>query len=287
MKEIKKMREDELIEDKSLYSLIIDNLYFSYDDKNDIDGLSLKIKKGEKVALLGHNGSGKTTLLKLIDGILPIKSGCIYIDGILLNDKTASNIRKKIGLVFQNPDSQFIGTTVKDDIIFSLENECVNPKDMDKIVLKTLKDVSMKNYIDRETTALSGGQKQKINLANIFALNKEILLLDEAKSMLDNKTRIDIDNLLKEKLESNKDMTLISITHDIEETYMFDRIIVLEAGKIVYDGNKDNLFTNRELLDKLHIKPPFYYELLNQLDLQGNDFKTVEEILDFYANRCK
>lgn len=269
-------------EENKDYSIVIDNLYFSYDKNNDIDNISLKIKKGEKVALLGKNGSGKSTLLKLIDGILVQKSGDIYINGYLLDDYSSYKVRKDIGLVFQNPDSQFVGTTVKDDIIFSLENECIDPKKMDEIIYSSLKEVDMLDYINRETTSLSGGQKQRVNLASILALNKSILLLDEAKSMLDPKARLDIDNILERKRNENKDMTIISITHDIEEIYFYDRFIVLDKGKIVYDGD-NSLFNNDELLNKYSLNKPFYYSLKSELEKEFDlsDVNNLQELLDY------
>lgn len=275
------MKENKFIQNDNLkdYSIYLDHISFSYDKKNNIDDISLKINKGEKVALLGHNGSGKSTLLKLIDGILTPSIGDIYINGYLLNDDSGYFIRKNIGFVFQNPDSQFIGTTVKDDIIFSLENEQVDPLLMDEIIDKSLIDVDMLEYKDREALSLSGGQKQRVNLASIFALNKEILLLDEAKSMLDPKGKKQIDALLDEKYNKNKNMTIISITHDISELVFFDRVILLDNGKIVFDGKKDKLFYNQDLIDKYHVEVPLIYKL-SALDESLKDKDNIKEILD-------
>lgn len=275
------MKENKFIQNDNLkdYSIYLDHISFSYDKKNNIDDISLKIKKGEKVALLGHNGSGKSTLLKLIDGILSPSIGDIYINGYLLNDDSGYFLRKNIGFVFQNPDSQFIGTTVKDDIIFSLENEQVDPLLMDEIIDKSLIDVDMLEYKDREALSLSGGQKQRVNLASIFALNKEILLLDEAKSMLDPKGKKQIDALLDEKYNKNKNMTIISITHDTSELDFFDRVILLDNGKIVFDGEKDELFYNQDLIDKYHVEVPLIYKL-SALDESLKEKDNIKEILD-------
>ena len=276
------MKENKFIQDNNLkdYSIYLDHVSFSYDKKHDIDDISLRINKGEKVALLGHNGSGKSTLLKLIDGIIVPKIGDIYINGYLLNDESGYFIRKNIGLVFQNPDSQFIGTTVKDDIIFSLENEQVDPLLMDEIIDKSLLDVDMLEFKDREALSLSGGQKQRVNLASIFALNKEILLLDEAKSMLDPKGKIQIDKLLNDKYNENKNMTIISITHDISELDFFNRVILLDKGKIVFDGKKEELFYNDELIDKYHVEVPLLYKL-SSLDESLKDKDNIKDILDY------
>lgn len=276
------MKENKFIQDNNLkdYSIYLDHVSFSYDKKHDIDDISLRINKGEKVALLGHNGSGKSTLLKLIDGIIVPKIGDIYINGYLLNDESGYFIRKNIGLVFQSPDSQFIGTTVKDDIIFSLENEQVDPLLMDEIIDKSLLDVDMLEFKDREALSLSGGQKQRVNLASIFALNKEILLLDEAKSMLDPKGKIQIDKLLNDKYNENKNMTIISITHDISELDFFNRVILLDKGKIVFDGKKEELFYNDELIDKYHVEVPLLYKL-SSLDESLKDKGNIKDILDY------
>ena len=276
------MKENKFIQDNNLkdYSIYLDHVSFSYDKKHDIDDISLRINKGEKVALLGHNGSGKSTLLKLIDGIIVPKIGDIYINGYLLNDESGYFIRKNIGLVFQSPDSQFIGTTVKDDIIFSLENEQVDPLLMDEIIDKSLLDVDMLEFKDREALSLSGGQKQRVNLASIFALNKEILLLDEAKSMLDPKGKIQIDKLLNDKYNENKNMTIISITHDISELDFFNRVILLDKGKIVFDGKKEELFYNDELIDKYHVEVPLLYKL-SSLDESLKDKDNIKDILDY------
>lgn len=276
------MKENKFIQDNNLkdYSIYLDHVSFSYDKRNDINDISLKINKGEKVALLGHNGSGKSTLLKLIDGIIVPKIGDIYINGYLLNDESGYFIRKNIGLVFQSPDSQFIGTTVKDDIIFSLENEQVDPLLMDEIIDKSLLDVDMLEFKDREALSLSGGQKQRVNLASIFALNKEILLLDEAKSMLDPKGKIQIDKLLNDKYNENKHMTILSITHDISELDFFNRVILLDKGKIVFDGKKEELFYNDELIDKYHVEVPLLYKL-SSLDESLKDKDNIKDILDY------
>lgn len=275
------MKENKFIQNDNLkdYSIYLENISFSYDKKTTIDDISLKINKGEKVALLGHNGSGKSTLLKLIDGILTPSIGDIYINGYLLNDDSGYFIRKNIGFVFQNPDSQFIGTTVKDDIIFSLENEQVDPLLMDEIIDKSLIDVDMLEYKDREALSLSGGQKQRVNLASIFALNKEILLLDEAKSMLDPKGKKQIDKLLDEKYKKNNSMTIISITHDTSELDFFDRVILLDNGKIVFDGGKDELFYNQDLIDKYHVEVPLIYKL-SALDESLKEKDNIKDVLD-------
>ena len=266
------MKKNEMIfkQEYQQYAICIEDLSFSYGEKEDVS-LSLKIKKGEKVCLLGHNGSGKSTLLKLIDGLLVPKSGNIYINGYLLDDNSSYFSRRDIGLLFQNPDSQFVGTTVKDDLIFSLENENVDPSIMDELIDESLKEVDMLDYKNREPVSLSGGQKQRVNLASMFILKKNILLFDEAKSMLDPKGKADMERILEKKIEENENLTIIDVTHDIEDTSIFNRAIVLNSGKIIYDGDKISLFKDKEKLKKYKIKPPFLYEFLSYFKDKNTD----------------
>lgn len=280
------MKKNEMIfkQEYQQYAICIEDLSFSYGEKEDVS-LSLKIKKGEKVCLLGHNGSGKSTLLKLIDGLLVPKSGNIYINGYLLDDNSSYFLRRDIGLLFQNPDSQFVGTTVKDDLIFSLENENVDPSIMDELIDESLKEVDMLDYKNREPVSLSGGQKQRVNLASMFILKKNILLFDEAKSMLDPKGKADMERILEKKIEENENLTIIDVTHDIEDTSIFNRAIVLNSGKIIYDGDKISLFKDREKLTKYKIKPPFLYEFLSYFKDKNTD--NIDDISSLKEFLCQ
>lgn len=280
------MKKNEMIfkQEYQQYAICIEDLSFSYGEKEDVS-LSLKIKKGEKVCLLGHNGSGKSTLLKLIDGLLVPKSGNIYINGYLLDDNSSYFLRRDIGLLFQNPDSQFVGTTVKDDLIFSLENENVDPSIMDELIDESLKEVDMLDYKNREPVSLSGGQKQRVNLASMFILKKNILLFDEAKSMLDPKGKADMERILEKKIEENENLTIIDVTHDIEDTSIFNRAIVLNSGKIIYDGDKISLFKDKEKLKKYKIKPPFLYEFLSYFKDKNTD--NIDDISSLKEFLCQ
>lgn len=280
------MKKNEMIfkQEYQQYAICIEDLFFSYGEKEDVS-LSLKIKKGEKVCLLGHNGSGKSTLLKLIDGLLVPKSGNIYINGYLLDDNSSYFLRRDIGLLFQNPDSQFVGTTVKDDLIFSLENENVDPSIMDELIDESLKEVDMLDYKNREPVSLSGGQKQRVNLASMFILKKNILLFDEAKSMLDPKGKADMERILEKKIEENENLTIIDVTHDIEDTSIFNRAIVLNSGKIIYDGDKISLFKDKEKLKKYKIKPPFLYEFLSYFKDKNTD--NIDDISSLKEFLCQ
>lgn len=178
-------RDDHIPNDSEI---CLENLSFGYDDESlAVQDVSFSIKKGEYVSIIGHNGSGKSTLSKLIDGILVQNKGEIYIDGIKRNDDNALLLRKKIALVFQNPDSQFIGATVRDDIAFGLENECVPTQDRNAIIEKSAKEVGREEYLDREPSNLSGGQKQRVAIADCIARHPEILIRDEAGARLDPK----------------------------------------------------------------------------------------------------
>ena len=280
------MKKNEMIfkQEYQQYAICIEDLSFSYGEKEDVS-LSLKIKKGEKVCLLGHNGSGKSTLLKLIDGLLVPKSGNIYINGYLLDDNSSYFSRRDIGLLFQNPDSQFVGTTVKDDLIFSLENENVDPSIMDELIDESLKEVDMLDYKNREPVSLSGGQKQRVNLASMFILKKNILLFDEAKSMLDPKGKADLERILEKKIEENENLTIIDVTHDIEDTSIFNRAIVLNSGNIIYDGDKISLFKDKEKLKKYKIKPPFLYEFLSYFKDKNTD--NIDDISSLKEFLCQ
>ena len=220
----------------------VQHLSFGYDeDTLTIDDISFTIEKGSYTTILGHNGSGKSTIAKLLMGLLEKKSGEIVIGGIPLTEETLNQVRSQIGIVFQNPDNQFIGATVRDDIAFGLENNCVDPALMDDIINEYAKKVNMYEFLDHEPTKLSGGQKQRVAIAGILAMSPSIIILDEATSMLDPKGRNEI-NALVHQLNKDKNMTIVSITHDIEEAALSDYVILLSDGHIVNEKRR-----NREL----------------------------------------
>lgn len=282
-KEIELLRKDESI--NSDISIALRDLYFSYNEKDDaLKGINLDIKAGQNVSIIGHNGSGKSTLAKLIDGILIQKSGDIYIDQVKMSDDNALLLRKDIALVFQNPDSQFIGATVRDDIAFSLENMCVPSKDMDKIIYECASLVSMEDNLDKEPTNLSGGQKQRVAIAGAIARGCKILILDESGAMLDPKGKREIRETIRKRKNENKDLTIINITHELEDAFYSDRVIVMNEGKIVMDGLPKEIFSrSKELLD-MHLDIPFAFKLVNKLREEGidvPDLNSDEEILEY------
>lgn len=247
----------------------IKNLNFSYDQTQDVvKDVSFVVKKGSYTTLIGHNGSGKSTIAKLIIGLLEKEKGSILIDGEELSLETIEGIRRKIGIVFQNPDNQFIGATVRDDIAFGLENHQVAPSEMDEIIENYAKEVGMSEYLDHEPTRLSGGQKQRVAIAGILSMKPEILILDEATSMLDPEGKEDINNLGKQ-LHKENNMTILSITHDVEEVLKSDHVIVMYEGRIVKDGTPSEVMKNEEELVRLKLAAPYSVRLANELKKLG------------------
>ena len=259
----------------------VENLCFEYEPGlKTIHNISFQIKKGEYVAILGHNGSGKSTIAKLLIGLLEKKSGNIIIDHKELNLENLYKIREKIGIVFQNPDNQFIGATVRDDIAFGLENICIPREKMDELIERYSKRVRMDQFLDHEPTKLSGGQKQRVAIAGILAMSPSIIILDESTSMLDPRGRKEINELIRE-LKEDKEMTIISITHDIEEAKNADRILLLNKGEIVGDDQPETLLMNEKLLLDLHLDTPFALKVSRKLKAQGiqiNETLNVEEL---------
>ena len=259
----------------------VENLCFEYEPGlKTIHNISFQIKKGEYVAILGHNGSGKSTIAKLLIGLLEKKSGNIIIDHKELNLENLYKIREKIGIVFQNPDNQFIGATVRDDIAFGLENICIPREKMDELIERYAKRVRMDQFLDHEPTKLYGGQMQRVAIAGMLAMSPSIIILDESTSMLDPRGRKEINELIRE-LKEDKEMTIISITHDIEEAKNADRILLLNKGEIVGDDQPETLLMNEKLLLDLHLDTPFALKVSRKLKAQGiqiNETLNVEEL---------
>ena len=221
----------------------VKDLYFRYNSEDRaVNGVSLSIEKGEFVCILGHNGSGKSTLAKLLVGLLEARKGSILIDGEELTEASVDNIRKKIGIVFQNPDNQFVGITVRDDIAFGLENRCVPKDEMLRLIDEFSEKVRMKEFLDRNPEELSGGEKQRVAIAGVLAMNPEIIIFDEATSMLDPKGVAEVMEVI-DHLKSKK--TIISITHNLNEAIKADKVIIMNEGKVVLTGTPNNVDTNK------------------------------------------
>ena len=258
------------------------NISFSYsrDESEVVKHVSFKVREGSYVSVVGHNGSGKSTLARLIIGLLAPNEGEIYIDDELLTNKSVRNLRKKIGLVFQNPDNQFIGATVEDDIAFGLENRRVPRKDMQEIINNYAKRVGMELFLTKEPSRLSGGQKQRVAIAGALALNPEILILDEATSMLDPKGKSDIRGLINEMKKNNPNLTILSITHDVEEAFDSDEVLVLNKGELAYKGKPKEVFANRKVLESLNLEMPFIMDLKDKLSKEDINIDKCENIDD-------
>ena len=224
----------------------INDLKFRYSKEDRaVNGVSFSIEKNEFVCVLGHNGSGKSTLAKLMVGLLKPQEGTIKINNTLLTEESVDDLRHHIGIVFQNPDNQFVGVTVKDDIAFGLENRNIESSVMKEKILEYSKKVSMDNFLEHNPEQLSGGEKQRVAIAGVLAINPEIIIFDEATAMLDPKgvrEIIDIINTIK------KDKTIISITHNLNEAKYADRVIVMNKGKIVLNDTPEEVFKQGEVL---------------------------------------
>ena len=268
----------------------IKDLSFSYNEtKKAIDNVSFNIEKGSYTTIIGHNGSGKSTLAKLIAGLLPIKEGEIKVNGVVVNEENISEIRKQLGIVFQNPDNQFIGSTVKDDIAFGLENRLVESKDMENIIEEYAEKVGLKEFLDSEPQNLSGGQKQRVAIAGVMAMHPDIIIFDEATSMLDPKGKKEIKQLMVD-LAADDRFTIISITHDIEEVLQSDDCIVLNQGKLFMHDKPEKVFEKADLLRKINLDIPFVAQVKElfgdkKIKLKQNDLKgMVDELWRYNSN---
>ena len=250
----------------------VKNLSFRYKESQeyyDVKGITFHVKRGEWLSIVGHNGSGKSTTVRLIDGLLEAESGEIVIDDQRLTEENVWNIRRQIGMVFQNPDNQFVGATVEDDVAFGLENQGLSRQEMKKRVEEALDLVGMLDFKKREPARLSGGQKQRVAIAGVVALRPAILILDEATSMLDPEGRRELIETVK-GIRKDYDMTVISITHDLEEVAMSDRVLVMKKGEIESTSSPRELFSRNDL-DQIGLDDPFANQLKNSLSQNGYD----------------
>ncbi|RSJ99657.1 Energy-coupling factor transporter ATP-binding protein EcfA1 [Streptococcus mitis] len=250
----------------------VKNLSFRYKESQeyyDVKDITFHVKRGEWLSIVGHNGSGKSTTVRLIDGLLEAESGEIVIDGQRLTEENVWNIRRQIGMVFQNPDNQFVGATVEDDVAFGLENQGLSRQEMKKRVEKALDLVGMLDFKKREPARLSGGQKQRVAIAGVVALRPAILILDEATSMLDPEGRRELIETVK-GIRKDYDMTVISITHDLEEVAMSDRVLVMKKGEIESTSSPRELFSRTDL-DQIGLDDPFANQLKHSLSQNGYD----------------
>lgn len=264
----------------------VSHLCYSYpEDSLALNDVSLTLEEGKYYCLIGHNGSGKSTLAKCLMGLQPGYEGEISLFGMPLNRKNLYKIRARVGIVFQNPDNQFVGSTVADDIAFGLENKRVPRGDMQGIIERFAKETGMADYLNREPSSLSGGQKQRVAIAGVLAMEPELIIFDEATSMLDPKGKAEIIELVHHLKESNPKLTILSITHDVEEASRADEVIVLNGGKVFLQGKPSEVFSRGEELRDIRLSAPFFYELVAALENEGvhvpSSVQNLEQLEEF------
>ncbi|MCP0886879.1 energy-coupling factor ABC transporter ATP-binding protein [Ligilactobacillus sp. WILCCON 0076] len=265
----------------------IENLTYRYAPDDIIpalDNINLSIKEGQWLAIVGHNGSGKSTLAKAIDGLIAPQEGTIKVAGIKLSEDTVWDIRTNIGMVFQNPDNQFVGADVEGDVAFGMENQGIERSEMVKRVHEALTAVNMSQFAKHEPVRLSGGQKQRVAIAGVLALRPNIVIFDESTSMLDPEGHRDIIKLMK-KLNTEEKFTVLSITHDIDEAALADRVVVLDNGKIIADDSPEKIFARGQQLIDLGLDVPYPESLkqeLAQLDVVvPKEYLSEEGMIDW------
>ena len=253
----------------------IDNLYYSYEDEDNysavIDNLYLNIERGSFTVILGHNGSGKSTLAKLLNGLYKPTSGTVKVNGMLTTDEENEfEIKKTVGMVFQNPDNQLVASVVEEDVAFGPENLGIAPNEIRERVDYALKSVGMYEYKDSSPSRLSGGQKQRVAIAGVIAMKPQCIVLDEPTAMLDPSGRKEvIDTILK--LNQEQGITIVLITHFMNEAEFADRVLVMDDGTILDDGKPADIFSKVEFLKKCGLDVPQTTELLYKLSKNGFD----------------
>lgn len=259
----------------------VNNVSFTYPESDSpaIDNISFEIERGSWTSIIGHNGSGKSTIIRLINGLLEADEkddSSIEVDGTMLNDDSVWDIRDKVGVVFQNPDNQFVGATVADDVAFGLENRGVSRTEMLKIVPEAIEAVGMSEYTHTEPANLSGGQKQRVAIAGILAIRPKIIVLDEATSMLDPEGRDRILGIVRQ-MKENYDLTVVAITHDIDEANLADNVIVMNDGKLLAQGTPTEVFSQVKLLKSIGLDVPFFQQVIDDL---RSDSITIPEAIN-------
>lgn len=253
----------------------VKNVTFSYEDNKVLDNISLSVKEGEFVALLGHNGCGKSTMAKLFNVLLSPNNGTVTIDGITpKNEDDVYEIRSRVGLVLQNPDNQLVATIVEEDVAFGPENLGIPPKEIRERVDNALKAVDMYHYRKHAPHKLSGGQKQRVAIAGIIAMEPKCIVLDEPTAMLDPKGRQEVMQTIK-KLNKEHNITIVLITHYMDEAVQADRVIVMDKGKVLTQGTPEQVFSNVELLKSHALDVPQSVELMYLLQQNGVNISTL------------
>lgn len=267
------------VEDKNSV-IVFKNVSFQYqsDASFTLKDVSFNIPKGQWTSIVGHNGSGKSTIAKLMIGIENVKSGETFYNNQTITDDNFEKLRKDIGIVFQNPDNQFVGSIVKYDVAFGLENHAVPHDEMHRRVSEALKQVDMLERADYEPNALSGGQKQRVAIASVLALNPSVIILDEATSMLDPDARQNLLDLVR-IVKSEHNITIISITHDLSEAMEADHVIVMNKGTVYKEGTAIEIFDHAEELTTIGLDLPFPIKI-NQMLGHQTSFLTYEGLVN-------
>jgi len=247
----------------------LNNVSFGYDPAQPVfQNISVEIPQGQWVCLVGANGSGKSTLVKLLNALLPKSDGDITVYGLDLNEENISAIRQKIGMVFQNPDNQFIGATVEEDIIFGLEGLCLQPSEIEQRLHAYTAELGIAHLLDKHPGELSGGQKQRVAIASILAMEPGIVIFDEASSMLDEGSRNELMVILQ-RMRAEGKYTILMISHDADEIMASDRVLALHGGKLAGDMPPAELFRNERLLEQCNLRMPYPWQLARELERHG------------------
>lgn len=246
-------------------ALEVCDVSFSYDQENLIlKNINFSVYENEYVCIIGHNGSGKSTVSKVLTGLLKPQKGCLKIFDEEINYLNVQYLRNNVGIIFQNPDSQFIGLTARDDIAFGLENKKVKPSEMNKIIENAASIVDVSNLLEKDSTSLSGGQKQKVAIASVLAINPKIIIFDESTSMLDPKGKKELKEIIID-LKNKAKKTIVSITHDMDEVLNADRVIVFKNGEVIKQGIPEEIFSDKDFLEQSALDFPFILKLSQTL----------------------
>ncbi|GED20871.1 energy-coupling factor ABC transporter ATP-binding protein [Kurthia gibsonii] len=276
--------------------LSLQNITFTYDleqpeVRNAVEDVSFSVEQGEWIAIVGHNGSGKSTIAKIMNGLLFPQEGTVEIFGMPMNEENLWSIRSQLGMVFQNPDNQFVGATVQDDVAFALENNGVPYEDMVSRVEQALEQVKMSGFMNHEPQHLSGGQKQRVAIAGALALRPKLLILDEATSMLDPQGRQEVLDTVR-TLREETGLTVLSITHDLEEAILADRLLFMNQGEKFAEGKPSEIFALGEQLIALGLDLPFSMKMAHLLmqegvSLEGTHMSERELVEDLWISNFK
>lgn len=276
--------------------LSLQNITFTYDleqpeVKNAVEDVSFSVEQGEWIAIVGHNGSGKSTIAKIMNGLLFPQEGTVEIFGMPMNEENLWSIRSQLGMVFQNPDNQFVGATVQDDVAFALENNGVPYEDMVSRVEQALEQVKMSGFMNHEPQHLSGGQKQRVAIAGALALRPKLLILDEATSMLDPQGRQEVLDTVR-TLREETGLTVLSITHDLEEAILADHLLFMNQGEKFAEGKPSEIFALGDQLITLGLDLPFAMKMAHLLmqegvSLEGTHMSERELVEDLWISNFK